>query len=411
MSLALQYHRSVGRYVAARAVSASRVGGRLAGALAGNVAPLRLVDQDDPRPDGDAWCRVEPVLSGICGSDLGLLTGRSSPYLGPLTSMPFVPGHEVIGRTLDELPGLPTGSRVVIDPVLGCATRGVSACPACVAGHTSRCDHVTTGRLAAGLQTGFCADTGGGWSRRMIAHASQLHPVPDTLPDEIAVLIEPLACAVHAARRVPVPPGASVLVVGAGTVGLLTLLALRKLTTAGEVHVIAKHRHQGDRARELGASTVIGTDHATRTLRRSTGAMLIEPERGADYLLGGTDLAFECTGGTSGLDTALRAVRAGGTVVTSGMPTGGVDLTPLWYRELHLVGAYASAADADRQRPETTGRQRGDFPEAIALAQTAPLAGYVDTSYPLQRWRAALDHAATAGRLGTIKVVFAPGRS
>ena len=403
MSLALQYHRSAGRYFAARAVSGTRAGGRLAGALASNVAPLRLVEQADPVPIDDSWSRIEPVLSGICGSDLGLLTGRSSPYLGPLTSMPFVPGHEVVGRTIDDLPGLPRGSRVVIDPVLRCATRGVPACPACIAGHTSRCDHIITGRLSAGLQSGFCADTGGGWSRRMVAHASQLHPVPDSLPDEIAVLVEPLACAVHAVRRIPISPGASALVVGAGTVGLLTLLALRKLTAAGEVHVIAKHTHQADRARELGATQVIGTENAARTLRRSTGALLVEPELGEGYLLGGMDLAFECTGGTAGLNTALRSLRAGGTVIASGMPSGGVDLTPLWYRELHLVGAYASAVSEEPSR--------GDFPEAIALAGSAPLDGYVDTQYPLEQWRDALDHAAAAGRLGAIKVVFAPGRS
>jgi threonine dehydrogenase-like Zn-dependent dehydrogenase len=277
----------------------------------------------------------------------------------------------------------------------------LAACPACIAGHTSRCDHITTGRLAAGLQTGFCTDTGGGWSRRMVAHVSQLHPVPDSLPDEIAVLVEPLACAVHAVRRVPINPGASVLVIGAGTVGLLTLLALRKLTAAGEVYVIAKHRHQADRANELGATQVIGTD-SIRTLRRSTGALLVEPELGEGYLLGGTDLAFECTGGSAGLNTALRSLRAGGTVVASGMPAGGVDLTPLWYRELHLVGAYASAVGDEPSR--------GDFPEAIALAGSAALDGYVDPKYPLQQWRDALDHAAAAGRLGTVKVVFAPAR-
>ncbi|MDQ4021672.1 MAG: zinc-binding dehydrogenase [Actinomycetota bacterium] len=400
MNLTLQYHRSAGRYFAARAVSGTRAGSRLAGALASNMAPLRLVEQADPDLPGESWSRIEPVLSGICGSDLGLLTGRSSPYLGPLTSMPFVPGHEVIGRTLDELPGLPRGSRVVIDPVLRCAVRGVPACPACIAGQTSRCDHITTGKLSAGLQTGFCADTGGGWSRRMLAHASQLHPVPEALPDEIAVLVEPLACAIHAVRRVPINPGASVLVIGAGTVGLLTVLALRKLTAAGEVHVIAKHRHQADRALELGATNIVDSDGTARALRRSTGALLVEPELGAGYLLGGMDLAFECTGAAVGLDTALRSLRAGGTVIASGMPSGGVDLTPLWYRELHLVGAYASAVGDE---PEG-----GDFPEAIALARSAPLNGYVDTKYPLERWRDALDHAAAAGRLGTIKVVFAP---
>ena len=64
MSLALQYHRSAGRYFAARAVSGSRAGGRLAGMLASNVAPLRLVEQADPVPADESWSRVEPALSG-----------------------------------------------------------------------------------------------------------------------------------------------------------------------------------------------------------------------------------------------------------------------------------------------------------------------------------------------------------
>ncbi|MGH3998071.1 MAG: hypothetical protein ACRDTJ_11480, partial [Pseudonocardiaceae bacterium] len=80
MNLALQYHRCAGRSFAARAISRSRAGDWLAGALASNMAPLRLVEQADPGPPGESWSRVEPVLSGICGSDLGLLTGRSSPY-------------------------------------------------------------------------------------------------------------------------------------------------------------------------------------------------------------------------------------------------------------------------------------------------------------------------------------------
>lgn len=75
MNLALEYHRSAGRYLAARAISYTRTGGRLAGALASNIAPLRLVEQSDPVPGDESWTRVEPVLSGICGSDLGLLTG------------------------------------------------------------------------------------------------------------------------------------------------------------------------------------------------------------------------------------------------------------------------------------------------------------------------------------------------
>jgi threonine dehydrogenase-like Zn-dependent dehydrogenase len=398
MILALEYHRSPSRFIAARGLTATKVGGRMSGMIAGNLSPLRLINRQAPELPGEGWTRVTPRLSGICGSDLGLLTGRSSPYLSPMTSMPFVPGHEVVGETQDDLPGMPKGTRVVMDPVLSCAARGTPECRWCTAGQQSRCDHITTGRISAGLQTGSCADTGGGWSRQFVAHASQLHAVPDDLPDDRAVLTEPLACAVHSVRRVNIPSGSTAVIIGAGTVGLLTLLALRQLTNVGAVYVVAKHGHQQEKAKALGATAVIDPRKAVRALRRVTAARMHTPEIGGDFLLGGVDVAFECTGGSGGLDTSLRLIRAGGTVVVSGMPSGGVDLTPLWYRELELVGAYCSGADG------------ADFADAIRLAGTAPLDGYVGTTYPLARWREALNHAADAGRLGTVKVAFDPAR-
>jgi len=393
MNLTLEYHRSTARYFAGRTVTGAVHGARTAAAVAANLSPLRLITRPDPQLPEDGWTRVKPILSGICGSDLGLLTGRNSPYLSAVISLPFTPGHEVVGETLDDVPGIPRGSRVVLDPVPGCLPRGVDTCQWCDADQHSRCDHITTGVVSAGIQTGFCTDTSGGWSQMLVAHHSQLHVLPDGLDDRSAVMIEPLSCAIHTVRRVSVPDGASVLVVGAGTVGLLTVLALREYTKCGPIYVVARYPHQRERAREMGATEVLATNRPARALRRSTGAFLAHPERGDEYLLGGTDLAFECTAG-SGLDTALRAVRAGGTVVLSGMPNAGVDLTPIWFRELQLVGAYASNGQ--------------DFPDAIALAQQAPLAGFVDAVYPLARWREAIGHASAAGRLGTIKVAFDP---
>ena len=402
MILALEYQRSPARYLAARSVTSTALGSRLTGMIAGNVAPLRLMNRPAPDLPGEGWTRVVPRLSGVCGSDLSLLAGQSSPYLSPVTSMPFVPGHEVVGETLDDLPGLARGSRIVLDPVLACEQRGAKTCRSCASGRESRCDHVTIGRLSAGLQTGFCSDTGGGWSRQFVAHHSQLHPVADTMSDERAVLVEPLACAVHSVRRVDIPSGGSAVIVGAGTVGLLTLLALRESSPAVPIHVVAKHRHQQERALALGATAVHPPKGATRALRRSTLARMHVPERGSEFLLGGVDVAFECTGGAGGLDTALRLVRAGGTVIVSGMPSGHVDLTPLWYRELNLVGAYASDAGGPDGRP--------DFAKAIELAATAPLEDWVEPAYPLRRWREAIGHAVEAGRLGSVKIAFDPNR-
>lgn len=402
--LALELYRSRSRYVAARAV-----GGRLPGVLAGPAAPLRLVNRTPPRPHAEGWGRVRPRLSGICGSDLATLSGQSSLYFSPLVSMPFTPGHEVVGELLDDLddgdgPPLPAGTRVVLDPVLSCAPRGLDPCAACRAGLTSRCDHVTVGHVSPGLQTGYCADTGGGWGGMLLAHRTQLHPVPDSLPDAQAVLVEPLACAVHAVRRAAITPGESVLLVGSGTVGLLTLLAVRALTSAGRVTVVAKHDRQRALAEAFGASDVVAPDRAATALRRATRAFLLRPERGQAFLLGGVDVAVDCAGSTSSLDLALRSTRAGGRVVLAGMPSGTVDLTPLWFRELTLLGAYASGQDV----PAGDGDRRDDFATAIAIAERGDLAGFVGATYTLDQWREALDHAFAAGRLGTLKIAFDP---
>lgn len=406
MILSLEYRHSPSRYLASRTVTGTKVGSRLAGMVAGNISPLRLINLSGPALPGEGWTRVAPRLSGICGSDLGLLMGRSSPYFSSVSSMPFVPGHEVVGETLDALPDLPAGSRVVLDPVLSCAPRDISECPWCASGRESRCDHVTTGRLAPGVQTGSCGETRGGWSRQFVAHRSQLHVVPDALSDDRALLVEPLACAVHSVRRVEIPSTASVVVVGAGTVGLMTVLALHELAPGVPVHVVAKHRHQQERALAVGATSVHEPSRAARALRRTTTARLHKPEWGREFLLGGVDVVFECTGGAAGLDTALRLARAGGTVVVSGMPSGSVDLAPLWFRELQLVGAYAS----DSGGPDSAAGRRSDFAEAIDLAASAPLDGWVEPPYPLRRWREALAHAADAGKLGSVKIAFAPAR-
>ncbi|HET6910658.1 MAG TPA: zinc-binding dehydrogenase [Mycobacteriales bacterium] len=384
---ALEVYRSLPRYVAARAV-----GGRIPGLLAGPIAPLRLVHRDPPRSPGDGWVRVRPRLAGICGSDLATLGGHTSLYFTPLVSMPFVPGHEVVGETLDDAPGLPSGTRVVLDPVLGCAARGLDLCEACASGLRNRCDRVTVGHVSPGLQTGFCADTGGGWSGQLVAHVSQLHAVPDELPDQRAVLVEPLACAVHAARRAHVGDADNVLVVGAGAVGLFITLALRELMPGASVTVVAKHRGQSELARRFGATEVISPREVVGGVRRATRALRLEPERGSAYLLGGVDVAIDAVGSAASIDTALRTTRAGGRVLLAGVPASGIDLTPAWFRELDVSGAYASGGDA--------------FQAAMSLAAVAPLDGLVGVSYPLARWREALDHAGDAGRLGTVKVAF-----
>jgi threonine dehydrogenase-like Zn-dependent dehydrogenase len=391
----VELFRSAPRFLAERAL-----GPRVPGIVTSPLAPLRLVNARDPALPGEGWARVRPRLAGICGSDLGVVSGSASLYFSPLVSLPFVLGHEVVGDLADECEELPARTRVVLEPVLSCEARGERPCDGCAAGARSRCDRVTVGHVAPGLQTGFCRDTGGGWSRAFVAHRSQLHAVPDELDDEAAVLVEPLSCAIHAALRARPEPNADVLVVGAGTVGILTLLALRELTAAGHITVVAKHAAQRELAERLGASAVVPPEEAVNAMRRASRAVRLKPERGSPFLLGGVDVAIECSGSTSGLDVCLRTTRAGGRIVLSAIPASGVDLTPAWFRELEIVGAYAGGTELTPDGPRST------FELAMELAARAPLAGVVGGRYGLVNWREALDHALAAGRLGTSKVVF-----
>ena len=145
MILALEMFRSVPRTVAGKAM-----GGRMPGILSGFAAPLRLVTIDQPKVDRPGWARLRSRLSGICGSDLGALSGHTSLYFSAVVSLPFVPGHEVVGELLEDCEDLKAGTRVVLDPVLTCAARGVEPCENCVVGQTNRCSRITVGHLAPG---------------------------------------------------------------------------------------------------------------------------------------------------------------------------------------------------------------------------------------------------------------------
>ena len=403
--LALELFRSVPRYAAARAITAA---GGVPGLLVGPLAPVRLTTRNEPVVRHPGWAEVKVHLSGICGSDLGAVTGSTSLYFAGVSSMPAVPGHEVVGTLTQDCEDLPAGTRVVIDPVLACAARGLEPCQQCTAGRTNRCDRVSVGHLRPGLQTGYCASTGGGWGERLVAHRSQLHVVPETLSDTRAVLVEPLACAVRLAQQAGITDGQTVLVSGAGAVGLFATLAIRRLTPAGRIVVVAKHGTQASLARSFGATDVVQPAEALRGVRRLTQALAVQTRLPGlasrldqEYLLGGVDVAVDAVGSAASLDMALRTTRAGGRVVLSGMPAAGADLSPAWFRELELVGTYASAGEA--------------FPTALDMAETAPLGDGVGGEgdvlgavYPLHRWREALDHASSAGRLGTVKVAFDP---
>jgi len=381
---ALRSERSLPRYAAAR------VAGSLAPGAGARVGPLELVDVDPPALPGPGWQRVRPRLAGICGSDLATVDGRSSRYFEPVVSFPFVPGHEVVGALED-------GSRVVLEAVLACAARGVDPpCRGCAAGDTDRCERLAFGHLEPGLQTGYCTATGGGWSEGLVAHASQLHLVPDALSDEAAVMVEPTACAVHAALAAPAAGGVTA-VLGCGTLGLCAVAGLRRLATPGTLVAVAKHPDQRRLAAELGADVVVAPAEAQRAIRRATGSLQV----GA-HLTGGAEVVLDCLGSSASLAESLRLVRPGGVVVLVGMPASvTVDLTSLWQRQVRIQGSYAYGREA---RPD--GGEARTFAMALDLVAEADLGRLVSALYPLASYREAIDHAANAGRRGAVKVAF-----
>jgi threonine dehydrogenase-like Zn-dependent dehydrogenase len=405
---ALVFERNLPRFAASRVASAFG-SGRGAG-----IGPLQLLEATPPPLPGDDWFYLRPLLSGICGSDLATLDGRSSRYFEDMVSFPFVPGHEVVG-ILDQ--GgvdhsgrtLAPGTRAVIEPVLGCAPRHIHPpCAQCFQGHTGLCGNVAFGDLEPGLQTGFCTDTGGGWSSAdLAAHASQLHPVPDGFSDEDAVVIEPTACAVHAALSAGVEPDDVVAVIGAGTLGLATVTALDRVVrpqTTCTVMVGAKHSHQRRMAETLGADTVVAPDQLARSVRRRSGSLVL-----AGRLTDGADVVFDCVGTAASITQALAMTRARGRVVLVGMPGRvAIDLAPLWHRELTLVGAYAYGVEAPAASaaPPATGESGRTFQLAIDVVAAAGLGSLVTATYPLERYQEAIAHAGAAGRRGAVKVAF-----
>jgi threonine dehydrogenase-like Zn-dependent dehydrogenase len=217
-------------------------------------------------------------------------------------------------------------------------------------------------------------------------------------------MIEPTACAVHAALGASITAGDTVAVLGAGTLGLATVAALVEVvrpTTPCVVLVGAKHSHQRDLAEKLGADTVVPPDQLPRAVRRESASLVL-----AGRLTGGADVVFDCVGSAESLTQAMAMVRPRGRVVLVGMPGKlHVDLAPLWHREIQLVGAYAYGVE--NTGPATPAEPaRRTFAVAMDVVAAAGLGSLVSAAYPLDRYEEAVAHAGAAGRRGAVKVAF-----
>lgn len=272
-----------------------------------------------PRPGPDE-ALVRVLHTGLCGSDL-------EEYLdGPVVvAGPVVLGHEIVGvvaAAARDGSGPVPGTVVVVDVVTGC-------------GHCFHCVHHEEGRCARLRVTGLHVD--GGLADYVAARANRLVRVPDGLDPVHAGLAEPTAVAVRAVRTLGAVADSAVLVVGGGTVGLLTAQVLRH-AGASAVVVLEPDPWRREVAHRLGLRTAWAADEGGR-------AELL----GRLFLGRGLDAVVECSGADGAAREAIRAVRAGGTVVLLSItPTDqAVDLTDAVLGEKTIVGSAAHMWDDD----------------------------------------------------------------
>ncbi len=310
--------------------------------------PDLVADRDDVIIDVEAC--------GICGSDLHYFQGAEA-------APTVCPGHEIVGRVATGSPWLSPGLPVAVEPLIACG-----ACPACAAGEPNLC---RTLRIVG-------RQVPGGFADRLVVPATSVYPLPSGLDLEAAVLTEPLAVAIHAVDLGGVRSGAEVLVIGGGTIGLLTAFVAAR--AGGVVTIIVRHPHQ------------------------RAAAMRVAPLRVADapsdaaVATTAPDVVFETVGGNAGtLPLALAAVRSGGTIVMVGVFARPVMLdAQVWLaKEAHVV-----ASMMYRRAPTP------DFARALAVLrdERARLAPLVTHRVPLRE----IDRAfalASDKRSGAIKVV------
>ena len=372
---------------------------------------LQFRDVPEPELLGPDWVKVETRYSGICGSDLNIIRLHMSLAMTPFASQTFIMGHEQVGTIAERgggVEGFAEGQRVVVDPVLPCPARGIDPpCSACQASEWARCENFAKGSISPGILLGSSADTGGSWSPYFLAHKFQLFTVPDNVSDENALLIEPFTTALHAVMRCFPGDEDTILILGAGTIGICAVAALRCLGSRAHIIVLAKYPFQGQLAQQYGADRVItlsGNDYY-QALAEATGSRLYKPMLGKQVMIGGADVVYECVGSDTSLDDALRFVKAGGRLGLIGTigQTKKVDWTPLWFQELNVRGINCGCA-----LEEHDGERLRTFEWAIRWMAEGrlDLSPLLTHRFRLADYRRALAVAMNKGRNRAVKVAF-----
>jgi threonine dehydrogenase-like Zn-dependent dehydrogenase len=383
--------------------------------------PFGLHDVEDARPVRPDWVVTRPILAGICGSDAKLVLGDfgegdiDNP-MSAFSSLPHVPGHEVVAEVVELGPaarGLDVGQRVVLNPWLTCGPRGVDPpCPACRAGDLNLCWSFTTGDIGPGVHVGVTTGAPGAWAELLAAHDSMLIPVPDGVPDALAVLADPFAVSMHAVLRHPPPAGGRAVVYGAGALGVTSVACLRTFFPDVEVAVVARFPAQADLVTRFGATKVVGHEPrlaVVEELAEWSGGVLHTPFDGLPVAHpGGVDVVYDTVAKPETLEVGVRVLAERGTLVQSGVHTPGRwEWTPVYFKELTIAGSNAFGIE------EIDGERKHAIAHYLDLvtAGRVDLTGMLTHRFPLERWWDALIALARQEESGAIKVAFEPGDS
>ena len=372
----------------------------------------KLKDIPEPAASRKDWFKIKTRYGGICGSDLGTIDLKVSPYFTPFSSFPLTLGHENVG-TIAELPddlgGWQHGDRVVVEPLLWCGPRGISPyCKFCEQGEINRCERITEGDLSPGILTGGCRDTGGSWSAYFLAHKSQLYKIPPEISDENALMVEPFAVGLHAALTSFPTANEQVLIVGAGTIGLCTLAALRALNCQAEIIVLARYPFQAKAAERLGADKVIltGRGDGFATLAPHIDGKVFKPLIGKSVITGGADRVYECVGSDESIDNSIRFARSGGEVILVGVPgiARGIDWSAIFAQELTL-----KTSTIYNHAETYLGQKQRTFDLALQLLSTGnvDLGWLVTHRFSISDFHHAMKILHSRGKHNVIKAVFA----
>jgi L-iditol 2-dehydrogenase len=303
--------------------------------------PMRDVSEPKPGP-GEVVVAVKAV--GVCGSDVHGYTGSTGRRIAPM-----IMGHEFTGIVSAVGAGVKdskTGDRVVVQPLTTCGE-----CANCRAGMSNVC----TNRTGLGMW-----DVNGAWADAVRVPAKQLYTLPSEVSWEHGSLVEPLSVSMHAVNVTPITLGDTVVIFGAGTIGLFALLACR-LKGAGNIIVSDLSPHRLAKARQMGADIVVNPaeEGLPAVVKRVAGAA-------------GAPVVIEAVGVNATARQSIELVKPGGNVTWIGnsQPIVEIPMQKMVTQEVTLRGTYGFTVEFERSI-EAIRSGRIDVGQIIEMA--APL--------------------------------------